>query len=76
MQTGQRAWELLLQLTPFASISQSPGEGKIARLSTHAWLSTLFPGQSPPARLLLLPAANSPAVVAARCGPGREDGHS
>ncbi|MGI6366075.1 MAG: M20/M25/M40 family metallo-hydrolase [Bacillota bacterium] len=66
MQTGQRAWELLLQLTPFASISQSPGEGKIARF-IHSRLAEhpYFQANPRQLRLLLLPAANSPAVVAA-----------
>lgn len=66
MHTGQRAWELLLQLTPFESISQSPGEGRIARF-IHSRLAEhpYFQANPRQLRLLPLPAANSPAVVAA-----------
>lgn len=61
-----RAWELLLQLTPFQSISESPGEGRIARfiqarLAEHPY----FQGNPHLLRLIPIEAPNNPAVVAA-----------
>jgi len=66
MPTGHSAWELLLQLTPLQSVSQSPGEGKVARF-IHARLAQHPYFQAHPRRLRLLPlpAAHGPAVVAA-----------
>lgn len=66
MSLGKRAWELLLQLTEFKSVSESAGEGEIARF-IHARLGNNPYFQSNPGllHLLPLPAANSPAVVAA-----------
>jgi len=66
MNVGERAWELLLQLTPFQSISESAGEGEIARF-IHSKLAAHPYFQANPDFLRLVPldAPNSPAVVAA-----------
>lgn len=74
MNQGNRAWELFLQLTQFQSISQSPGEGEIARfiharLAKHPYFRK-NPGQL---RFQILEARNCPAVVAALVrGPGKK----
>lgn len=66
MDIGQRSWELMLQLTHFQSISESPGEGEIARF-IHSRLAEhpYFQAKPEMLRLTPLPAANNPAVVTA-----------
>ena len=73
MNLGERAWQLMLDLTKFHSVSQSPGESRIAR-EIHSRLANLPYFQLHPANLRLLPLAapNNPAVVAALVrGKGR-----
>jgi len=67
MNIGERAWQLLPELTSFQSISESPGEGKIAKF-IHSTLAAHPYFQSNPGLLHLMPiegAPNNPAVVAA-----------
>lgn len=66
MSVGKRAWELLLQLTPFKSITESTGEGEIARF-IHSRLAghTYFRDNPDQLRLASLDAPNNPAIVAA-----------
>lgn len=66
MNLGSRAWNLLLDLAAYKSVSQTRGEGEIARfiysrLGNHPYFRTN------PAllRFLALPAPNQPGVVAA-----------
>lgn len=63
---GDKAWQLMLDLTKFHSISQSPGEGRIARY-IHSLLADLTYFQMHPHHLRLesIAAPNEPAVVAA-----------
>jgi arginine utilization protein RocB len=73
MNLGDRAWQLMLDLTKFHSISQSPGESRIAR-EIHSRLANLPYFQLYPSQLRLQPIAapNNPAVVAALVrGKGR-----
>lgn len=66
MTIGERAWELLLQLTQFQSISESPGEGKIAPfIHSHLAEHPYFQQNPNQLRLVTLAAPNIPAVVAA-----------
>ena len=66
MNLGERAWQLLPLLMSYESVTQSPGEGKVARY-VHSLLAANPYFQSNPEqlRLLPLPAPNDPAVVAA-----------
>lgn len=66
MNTGERAWGLLSQLTACESVTESAGENKVARL-VHSILAAndYFKANPEQLQLLPLPAANEPAVVAA-----------
>lgn len=66
MNVGERAWQLLPQLTACESITQSAGERAVAH-HVHALLAAnpYFQAHPDYLRLLPLPADNEPAVVAA-----------
>ncbi|NLY53163.1 MAG: M20/M25/M40 family metallo-hydrolase [Firmicutes bacterium] len=66
MTIGERAWQLLPQFMSYQSVTQSPGEGELARY-VHSLLAENPYFQSHPDYLHLLPldAPNKPAVVAA-----------
>ncbi len=66
MNIGERAWQLLPQLTACESITQSEGERKVADY-VHSLLAAnpYFQANPDYLRLMPLPAANEPAVVAA-----------
>ncbi|HBK84477.1 MAG TPA: peptidase M20, partial [Firmicutes bacterium] len=66
MNIGERAWQLLPELTACESITQSMGEGKVARY-VHSLLADNAYFEANPDQLHLLPLAapNSTAVVAA-----------
>lgn len=66
MNIGERAWQLLTELTACESITQSEGERKLAHY-VHSVLAAnpYFQANSDYLQLLSLPAQNEPAVVAA-----------
>jgi len=66
MNVGEGAWQLLMELTKFGSISESRGEGEIARF-VHAILAAHHYFQEHPQQLSMvdIDAPNSPAVVTA-----------
>lgn len=74
MSLGDKAWQLMLDLTKFRSISQSPGESRIARY-IHSLMAAMPYFQQHPQQLRLqtIVAPNEPAVVAALVrGQGRD----
>lgn len=74
MNIGERAWQLMLELTKLESISETAGEGEIAR-SIHSRLAEHSYFKQNPELLCLVPIENAPGNPAVVAGLVRGKGN-